>query len=92
MPSLHHRFALSQVADQIRPLVEKYEKAFPALLEIPSKDHPYGQSNSPRAATATAVARSVTPAQSWHLLTFPDSPADPSKDSVLKRVKKLFGE
>ncbi|KAI0283409.1 F subunit of V-type ATPase [Russula aff. rugulosa BPL654] len=33
-------------------------KAFPALLEIPSKDHPY----------------------------------DPSKDSVLKRVQKLFGE
>lgn len=46
------------VADQIRPIVEKYEQAFPALLEIPSKDHPY----------------------------------DPSKDSVLKRVKKLFGE
>ncbi|SGY67886.1 BQ5605_C004g02821 [Microbotryum silenes-dioicae] len=45
------------IADQIRPLVEKYERAFPALLEIPSKDHPY----------------------------------DPSKDSVLKRVKKLFG-
>lgn len=31
-----------QVADQIRPIVEKYEQAFPALLEIPSKDHPYG--------------------------------------------------
>jgi vacuolar-type H+-ATPase subunit F/Vma7 len=31
-----------QVADQIRPVVEKYEQAFPALLEIPSKDHPYG--------------------------------------------------
>ncbi|KAM0792849.1 H(+)-transporting V1 sector ATPase subunit F [Microbotryomycetes sp. NB124-2] len=46
------------VADQIRPLVEKYQQAFPALLEIPSKDHPY----------------------------------DPSKDSVLKRVRKLFGE
>ncbi|SCZ92588.1 BZ3500_MvSof-1268-A1-R1_Chr5-2g08006 [Microbotryum saponariae] len=46
------------IADQIRALVEKYERAFPALLEIPSKDHPY----------------------------------DPSKDSVLKRVKKLFGE
>ncbi|BGP19005.1 hypothetical protein JCM10213_009286 [Rhodosporidiobolus nylandii] len=46
------------VADMIRPIVEKYEQAFPALLEIPSKDHPY----------------------------------DASKDSVLKRVKKLFGE
>ncbi|GBE78091.1 vacuolar ATP synthase [Sparassis latifolia] len=46
------------VADRIRPMVDKYEQAFPALLEIPSKDHPY----------------------------------DPSKDSVLKRVQKLFGE
>jgi len=46
------------VADRIRPTVDKYEQAFPALLEIPSKDHPY----------------------------------DPSKDSVLKRVQKLFGD
>merc|ERR1711939_340822 len=46
------------VADKIRHHVERYEQAFPALLEIPSKDHPY----------------------------------DPSKDSVLKRVRKLFGE
>ncbi|KAI0322310.1 ATPase, V1 complex, subunit F [Amylostereum chailletii] len=46
------------VAEKIRPTVEKYQQAFPALLEIPSKDHPY----------------------------------DPSKDSVLKRVQKLFGE
>lgn len=47
-----------QVAEKIRPMVDRYQKAFPALLEIPSKDHPY----------------------------------DPSKDSVLKRVQKLFGE
>ncbi|KAH9937431.1 vacuolar ATP synthase [Fomitopsis serialis] len=46
------------IAEKIRPLVDKYEQAFPALLEIPSKDHPY----------------------------------DPNKDSVLKRVQKLFGE
>ncbi|KAI0050713.1 vacuolar ATP synthase [Auriscalpium vulgare] len=46
------------IAEKIRPTVEKYEQAFPALLEIPSKDHPY----------------------------------DPAKDSVLKRVQKLFGE
>ena len=26
----------------IRPLVEGYQQAFPALLEIPSKEHPYG--------------------------------------------------
>ncbi|KAI8995381.1 vacuolar ATP synthase subunit F (V-ATPase F subunit) [Trametes punicea] len=46
------------VAEKIRPTVDKYQEAFPALLEIPSKDHPY----------------------------------DPSKDSILKRVHKLFGE
>ncbi|KAH9818744.1 ATPase, V1 complex, subunit F [Melampsora americana] len=46
------------IADKIRPSVDKYVAAFPALLEIPSKDHPY----------------------------------DPEKDSVLKRVRKLFGE
>jgi len=47
-----------QIAEKIRPLVDRYQSAFPALLEIPSKDHPY----------------------------------DPSKDSVLKRVRRLFGE
>ncbi|KII93387.1 hypothetical protein PLICRDRAFT_152045 [Plicaturopsis crispa FD-325 SS-3] len=46
------------IAEKIRPTVDKYSQAFPALLEIPSKDHPY----------------------------------DPSKDSVLKRVQKLFGD
>ncbi|RPD63223.1 vacuolar ATP synthase [Lentinus tigrinus ALCF2SS1-7] len=46
------------IAEKIRPMVDKYQAAFPALLEIPSKDHPY----------------------------------DPSKDSILKRVQKLFGE
>ncbi|WFD29609.1 H(+)-transporting V1 sector ATPase subunit F [Malassezia sp. CBS 17886] len=29
------------IADKIRPLVDKYNQAFPAVLEIPSKDHPY---------------------------------------------------
>ncbi|KAF8832625.1 hypothetical protein HHX47_DHR1001817 [Lentinula edodes] len=47
-----------EIAEKIRPTVDKYQQAFPALLEIPSKDHPY----------------------------------DPSKDSVLKRVQKLFGD
>jgi len=46
------------IAEKIRPTVDRYQSAFPALLEIPSKDHPY----------------------------------DPSKDSVLKRVQRLFGE
>jgi len=46
------------IADRIRPRVDTYTAAFPSLLEIPSKDHPY----------------------------------DPEKDSVLKRVRRLFGE
>lgn len=46
------------VADVIRSKIDSYVNAFPAILEIPSKDHPY----------------------------------DPEKDSVLKRVRKLFGE
>ncbi|KIK99761.1 hypothetical protein PAXRUDRAFT_131354 [Paxillus rubicundulus Ve08.2h10] len=46
------------IAEKIRPTVERYQQAFPTLLEIPSKDHPY----------------------------------DPEKDSVLRRVQKLFGE
>ncbi|KAI9845279.1 MAG: H(+)-transporting V1 sector ATPase subunit F [Thelocarpon superellum] len=46
------------VAERIRHRVDSYTAAFPALLEIPSKDHPY----------------------------------DPEKDSVLRRVRRLFGE
>ncbi|KAH6917547.1 ATPase, V1 complex, subunit F [Coprinopsis sp. MPI-PUGE-AT-0042] len=46
------------IAEKIRPTVDMYKQAFPTLLEIPSKDHPY----------------------------------DPAKDSILKRVQKLFGE
>lgn len=49
---------LRQIADKIRAKVDAYNEAFPSLLEIPSKDHPY----------------------------------DPEKDSVMKRVNKLFGE
>ncbi|TKA70205.1 V-type proton ATPase subunit F [Friedmanniomyces simplex] len=46
------------IADKIRGTVDGFAEAFPAVLEIPSKDHPY----------------------------------DPEKDSVMKRVRKLFGE
>ncbi|KAL2267461.1 hypothetical protein VTJ83DRAFT_4738 [Remersonia thermophila] len=46
------------VADRIRNRIDTYTQAFPAVLEIPSKDHPY----------------------------------DPEKDSVLRRVRRLFGE
>ncbi|CAG8408655.1 unnamed protein product [Penicillium salamii] len=46
------------VAERIRHKVDAFTDPFPAILEIPSKDHPY----------------------------------DPEKDSVLKRVRRLFGE
>lgn len=46
------------IADRIRHKVDTYTAAFPSLLEIPAKDHPY----------------------------------DPEKDSVLKRVRRLFGD
>ncbi|KGO76136.1 ATPase, V1/A1 complex, subunit F [Penicillium italicum] len=47
-----------QIAERIRHIVDAFTDPFPAVLEIPSKDHPY----------------------------------DPEKDSVLKRVRRLFGE
>ncbi len=47
-----------KIADRIRYRIDTYTAAFPAVLEIPSKDHPY----------------------------------DPDKDSVLRRVRRLFGE
>lgn len=46
------------IAERIRYSVDSFTEAFPAVLEIPSKDHPY----------------------------------DPEKDSVLRRVRRLFGE
>ncbi|KAI1470761.1 vacuolar ATP synthase [Daldinia caldariorum] len=46
------------IADKIRHRIDTYTSAFPALLEIPSKEHPY----------------------------------DPEKDSVLRRVRRLYGE
>ncbi|TGZ85065.1 vacuolar ATP synthase [Ascodesmis nigricans] len=46
------------IAEKIRYKLDTFTAAFPAVLEIPSKDHPY----------------------------------DPEKDTVLKRVRRLFGE
>ncbi|ODQ77582.1 hypothetical protein BABINDRAFT_172680 [Babjeviella inositovora NRRL Y-12698] len=46
------------IAERIRWKVDAFTAAFPAILEIPSKDHPY----------------------------------DPEKDSILRRVRRLFGE
>lgn len=46
------------IANMIRPVIDGYTKTLPAILEIPSKEHPY----------------------------------DPSQDSILSRVKHMFGE
>eukprot|EP00172_Hildenbrandia_rubra_P000255 Plantae.Rhodophyta-Hildenbrandia_rubra.ctg11125.p1 GENE.Plantae.Rhodophyta-Hildenbrandia_rubra.ctg11125~~Plantae.Rhodophyta-Hildenbrandia_rubra.ctg11125.p1 ORF type:complete len:127 (-),score=23.14 Plantae.Rhodophyta-Hildenbrandia_rubra.ctg11125:752-1132(-) len=45
------------IANKIRPLINKFSEAIPAILEIPSKEHPY----------------------------------DPSKDSILQRVRRMLG-
>jgi len=31
----------SQIAEMIRHVIDRYEEPIPAVLEIPSKDHPY---------------------------------------------------
>jgi Archaeal/vacuolar-type H+-ATPase subunit F len=56
--TLSSQFMYKQIAERIRNSVDSFTEAFPAILEIPSKDHPY----------------------------------DPEKDSVLRRVRRLFGE
>eukprot|EP00884_Botryococcus_braunii_P012725 jgi/Botrbrau1/21453/Bobra.0216s0061.1 len=45
------------VANEIRHLIQNFTNPFPAILEIPSKEHPY----------------------------------DPNQDSILQRVKLMFG-
>lgn len=42
--------SLCQIAERIRPAVDRYQAAFPALLEIPSKEHPYGTLPTTRCA------------------------------------------
>jgi V-type H+-transporting ATPase subunit F len=39
--------ARAQVADEIRHLISKYDRIFPTILEIPSKDVPYDESKDP---------------------------------------------
>jgi vacuolar-type H+-ATPase subunit F/Vma7 len=50
-----------QVAEKIRPTMDKYHQTFPTVLEIPSKDHPYGKYQSVIIETEShaQVARSV---------------------------------
>ena len=49
---------LVQVAEEIRHLLNTYDKTIPTVLEIPSKDSPY----------------------------------DPTKDYIMKRVNLMLGE
>jgi len=37
-------FLSSQIAEMIRHVIDRYEEPIPAVLEIPSKDHPYDPS------------------------------------------------
>lgn len=37
-------FRVIQIADKIRPAISKFHAAVPAVLEIPSKEHPYDSS------------------------------------------------
>lgn len=74
------------IAEKIRPLVDRYQQAFPSLLEIPSKEHPYGKwqgfcEDRPMNANASRL----TP----QCILSTTSMTDPSKDSVLKRVQKV---
>jgi V-type H+-transporting ATPase subunit F len=69
------------IAEKIRPLLEHYTQAFPAVLEIPSKEHPYGRCLHPGGELRIYVLTASVGVS-----------ADPSKDSVLRRVKKLAGE
>ena len=36
--------SLRKIADKIRPTISKFKAAVPAILEIPSKEHPYDPS------------------------------------------------
>jgi vacuolar-type H+-ATPase subunit F/Vma7 len=82
----HLLFHIMQIAEKIRSTVDKYQKAFPALLEIPSKDHPYGMS------WVAVLFQSLTHWFSVSCIILLCRNTDPNKDSVLKRVQKLFGE
>ena len=37
-------FIVVQIAEEIRHILDNYDKAIPAILEIPSKEHPYDPS------------------------------------------------
>lgn len=63
------------IAEKIRFKVDNFTNAFPAILEIPSKEHPYGEFSI-----------------SIRFIQFTNISLDPEKDSVLRRVRRLFGE
>nr|ODO03957.1 V-type ATPase, F subunit [Cryptococcus depauperatus CBS 7855] len=80
------------VAERIRPTVDRYQAAFPALLEIPSKEHPYGELcttgcilHAPLGDVDQTAGKHQVPADKSLI-------SDPAKDSVLKRVQKLRGD
>jgi len=78
-----------QVADKIRPTVDKYSQAFPALLEIPSSV-PCSLARG-RQQRERESPDQVPTFPSWPICS-KTHPYDPEKDSVLKRVRKLAGD
>ena len=76
--------ALCQIAEIIRGLVDSYTKPVPAVLEIPSKDRCAHWHLCPCSEADTHFSY-----QEFLLLAC--RPYDPSKDSILNRVKHLLG-
>lgn len=69
------------IAEKIRPIVDRYTQAFPALLEIPAKDHPYDPAKDSVLKRVQKVsALSHRPKSALWLMTF------------LLRIAQLFGE
>ncbi|KAJ3125280.1 H(+)-transporting V1 sector ATPase subunit F [Nowakowskiella sp. JEL0407] len=70
-----------QVADMIRTMIDDHDQAFPTVLEIPSKDHPYDPSKVCPSNFYFVGFRQVIRFDTLYL-----------QDSVLKRVQRLFGD
>ena len=64
-----HPLTPEQIAEKIRPTVDKYQQPFPALLEIPSKDHPYGMF-APSGGMITDCRR---PLKGFHIKARPEA-------------------
>lgn len=64
-------FTLFQIANMIRFLVDSYNKPVPAILEIPSKDHPYDPAHDSLLSRVRYLfsAESVASGRRWIILS-----------------------